>query len=229
MIEVKSQIDIQPAEGSTFHSLRNFERVGGNRSITTAKVIALGEIHGDHNHVEIIGEFIRKFARKGDIVLLEGVGRDKEVFKGESSTHERYQLPTSVRAIGWDNLELHARVTNMYKENFAIYGQMKAAKDSKDYELFDTLYEMHQELNNEINDVGLRQRNISLKNQLRLIHLFYPNNRIFIIGGRRHFTQDPTLIKEFQKYPYIILQPNTADMTTSELFQLARKRFAGKK
>lgn len=204
--------------------IRRFVRIGGNRSITTARVIGLGENHSEQSHPELIGRFIDAFAQEGDVVLLEGVERGKEVFKGRSSTHERFQLPTRVHAIGWDDLALRAEAVRMYKEGALIIDEMREAADAKDYDRFDKVNARRLALEEQREEVSGRKRNLSLLQTLARVRTEFPGRKVFIIAGRNHLTEDAHVTEELERLPYVVLKPDTPEASREEAYKRSRRR-----
>lgn len=203
--------------------IKNFVEIGGNRSITTAKIILFGERHRDKSHEQLIGSFIRTFAHKGDIVLFEGVEKGQELIRGQSSKIKDYQIPESVRAFGWDNLSLYLQSLKLYLESAQIIDDMKAARDAKEYDKVDQLYEQHTKLHETIDEVSLFGRNESLIDSITLTGQQFPSRRIFVIAGREHLTKDSHLEEALRNQPYVMLRPDTPEPGREEKYATSRR------
>src|SRR5258706_14209676 len=170
---------------------RKFVEIGGNALFSDALVVFLGEQHTATNQ-RLIGEFIRAHAKKGDVVLVEGVDQYKKV-GADSSKQEDYHFPQEVHVFGWDNIALNFLSQGVATSSYIILNAAKEKHASGDDEKALKILEILSKFRGQVGDIPIISRNPDLVNTLQTMKKVFPEKKVFIIAGIRHLTLDPSL------------------------------------
>lgn len=193
--------------------LERFQEIGGNAPLESARVVCLGESHGWHNEMKI-GRFIRAFGERGDIVLVEGVQQMEQPAEA-TGIQEAYNFPSGITVLGWDDLALRDQAKRIGLELDRIMIDQRAALDNGNGERFSELREQYLPKEREYLDITFRQRDESMIQALHKVQKRYPDARIFIIAGARHFTDDQQLTTSLEQNKYIVLRPKMNEIAST--------------
>jgi hypothetical protein len=199
---------------------RQFTTIRGNTNMVTARVIGLGEEH-TLAHARLIGQFVNRYARSGDIVLIEGAPSSVKQEEG-GLARTRYGFRKNLMVVGWDDMALVRAAEEGERESHSIYASMVANRDNPNE--YRGLRARFWSLRRERADVKIRQRNASMMRCLHEMRGRFPQRRIFIVAGMAHFLKDGDLIENLQKERFLILGPRMKS-SREDKFQRARRRF----
>lgn len=193
--------------------LERFQEIGGNAPLESARVVCLGESHGWHNERKI-GRFIRAFGERGDIVLVEGVQQMEQPAEA-TGIQEAYNFPSGITVLGWDDLALRDQAQLLKNRKNEIEIDRILARDNGDFDRLFALGREYLEINNRYNNIIIDQRNHSMYSTLQRVKEDYPDARVFIIAGARHFTDDQQLTTSLEQNKYIVLRPKMNEIAST--------------
>ncbi|MEK7544443.1 MAG: hypothetical protein AAB557_06295 [Patescibacteria group bacterium] len=188
---------------SAFSGIYEFCVNSGNCSITEAKILCLGEVHNESAKL-MVGKFVNLYANGGDIVLVERVAR------GEAPPVEEirdYQFTDRVKIFGWDDMVLVNKIWRFRADRNEILKKISKLHYQDDKDQISQLRKESSSLNQQEEDIIIKQRNPSLIHSFQDAREQFPDKRIFLSAGRRHFSkyEDPHIIDELRKDKYISL------------------------
>jgi len=184
---------------------KNFWKLGGNVPLENAKIICLGDMHGDDRDTELNAEFINMFARKGDVVLVEAKPADEECKPKEYFKTKK--VSKDVKVFGWENYKLYERSVEMVKR----YMSLKKDLESKTFNKEERT-KMQDECNyidKQFHSISIVERNKVLQKSINAMKERYPNSRIIILAGLNHFTKDTSFKEYLNTNRYVIFKPAT--------------------
>ncbi len=213
---------------------KKFTCLEGNcESLNDAEVICLGERHSYEHYKQII-EFIEFFAKDGDILLVEAASKndkldEKPYLKNAFLTRggDSIELSKKVQVYGWEDKEAYNRHTEiLYKIDML---EQKKSHDKNRNEI-DRAIESANKLSMEL----ATKRDIALIATVNEKKASFPNKKIFIIAGVAHFTNNPKVPEELNRYRFTALvpisEPSKEDLNQSKeiLQQQVRARLQSK-
>jgi hypothetical protein len=183
--------------------LDDFHVTGGNIPIEKANIICLGERHDCQNHVTLHARLLESFAKDGDIVLVEGVKSGQVVSRHKLEVTKT--LTKDVTVYGWDNIDLVTEAMRLSREGVKLDDRL----DSSDLSTMEraTLRQMHKTLMGKYTAIAQGERNKVLARTISTMRQIYPEKRIFIIAGYRHFIVDADFQRFLAKDKYIAFTP----------------------
>lgn len=186
---------------SAFSGIYEIGVDSGNCSIAEAKILCLGEVHNE-SAKRMVGKFVNLYANRGDIVLVERVAR------GETPPIEEirdYQFTDRVKIFGWDDMVLVNKIWRFRAERNEILKKIDKLHYQDDKDQINQLRKESSSLDQQEEDIIIKQRNPSLIHSFQDARKQFPDKRIFLSAGGRHFSkyEDPHIIDELRKDKYI--------------------------
>ncbi len=193
-----------------------FSLLDGNSTLTKAKVIALGDVHQSPFNAAAIVDFVNQYGRKGDIVLVEGLGQMKTITADKTPF---IGIKSELKLLGWDNIEAlrdsHFMVKRLLRLNQEIEVEKDPVRHDQLVEKFEVMSRIHDK-------TSIQKRNQSLLETLELVQSeITGEQRVFVIAGSRHFSADPVLMEGLAGFPYLCLMPRyspTGDLGATESY-----------
>jgi len=188
------------------------EELGSNATITDAKIIFLGEQHKiDTQHITY---FLEHTVRDGDIILLEGY-ESKQAIEKENDEYLK-TVKKEFMAFGWDDMSLHDKIKDKLEKRKSLIEKSNRAGLSE--KLKNGLFRQGVAVAKEALAIAIGERNRSLVATVNYIREIYPEKRIFVIAGKRHFTHDSKLGKSVKEYPSYIALMTPTETQQEDLF-----------
>jgi hypothetical protein len=169
----------------------HYEVVAGNSEIGAARVIGLGEEHGDMAQMQRAIDLINKYAKDGDIILMEGL--DAGTIGNKEDYVPTHGIKPNVTVMGWDKVPLITRSLELVRQ--FIDSNFDPAVDAR----------VAPELNN-----LTRQRDMSLVQTLSSQLQRPGDHRVFILAGFEHFNPKRSTLNYImgtQNVPHLLLKP----------------------
>lgn len=178
-------------------------KIGGNCSIDEANIIFLGEVHEPWAKY-VVGDFVNKYARQGDIVLVERVAFGE---KPPIKEIQPYNFTDKVKIFGWDDMTLVESVyrlreeKNEVKKELEKMRKLKCEKDEVDRFESEINFLCEKEWG-----IMINQRNLSLIRAFKSTRKQFPYEQIFLSAGNWHFKEDSHIVEELEQDKYFALE-----------------------
>ena len=197
-------------------------RSKGVSKVSDAGVVLLGEAHTDSLDDILISRLISSTARPGDVVLIEGIPSMRRVNK--TTAYQTSQITQSVLVYGWDNITLRDKGAANVRKLISMAERLEQDVLTPQQRI--NLDRQFWALKRATDKTVINERNKSLMETIQKIRKKHPGAVIFVIGGSRHFTEDPALTAQLdrQKIPYMKLIAPEA----SPDFERTKEYFNGK-
>lgn len=176
--------------------------VSGNASFHEAEVVYLCEAkHSFGNHVTIV-EYLRGVVKSGDTVLAEGFPAGRIVDREEADVFAK--LPADVSIIGWDNMDLHRKATELYDELDGINHELEGTEVPEEEKVYRRIY-MTGDLVPRIHQTAILDRNESLRETIGTVRRDKPDNKTYVIAGSNHMEKDQQMTEFSEQFSYAVM------------------------
>ena len=169
-----------------------FRQIGKN--LENAKVILLGEYHASSDREKIL-QFIADKANDGDIVLVEGKSPEDSIkyrdYKEQIPLVNAPQSMPKIKLYGWDDMEAHKETGLNIKEQFKYLKELcEIYIKGENDQLPEKVNELCKEFIKKDKDIikVCKARDKKMLETIKYMRDKYPERKIFVIAGKKHFT-----------------------------------------
>ena len=185
---------------------RDFKRIVGNvLHPDQARIICFGDNHMSALHTQLNAQFINHVGKEGDIVLLEGV----EAYEScEQQDHEKtQQLTKPMYVFGWDSSELTNQAVELNRQREQISDYLNSGNLNYYGEEYANYHRQYEDLGRQIDDINVRQRNEVLAQVIDNMKASFPEQKIFVLAGTKHFESDDNLRNMLRQDKFVAYTP----------------------
>ena len=192
--------------------------VGNVKKLGDARVVVMGEYHGDKDSSHNISQLLGNLAEREDILFIEGWPKWLRVPRLFARD---YHVPKGVRIYGWDDVKENERaIETIHKPQHLsvrfVKNLIKMLSMSPEEQL-EFLRQKDLERNvretqreQVVQKVVITDRNETLLNVIGIGRKRYPNARMFFIAGRNHLNPQLEQGLLFMNVPHALVQAKSS-------------------
>ena len=197
----------------------NFEEIGSNCNRDEANIFFLGDIHSDHIQKKIKKNLIRHYAQENNILLLECSRKPVQIKKG----NKNFTIES------WENEEHYKRHGDKVNEFLQLARQFKTMRKNTPVNV--ATQEKYKQIILQIRENAQKCNELKKLRDQDLIQkvkdsALKPNQKIFVIAGRRHFKDDENgykILNLFHEYKCTMMLPKKSKKAKEDWEKIREK------
>ena len=197
----------------------HFDVIAGNSTVEDARIICLTDLHTDvfPDDNQASSSLLKRLAQKGDIILVEAAFSDHIEANAEILDTGDLELA------GWDEKKAHETALHIITRFHGSREWLKKKNllDSKSH------VEYLRQWTQWFGIVGIHLRNDAMRKKIEveLLEREGSDARVYVWGGKAHFTKDTLLLTDLQHHAFIILSGKKGE---NELTEHERRKLSDK-